>query len=84
MDGPDLHNQADLDERAQQVGLMFNIFSKASCVLMWLGPDPENLASVANDFVVYTGRNVERPLKDDLRFPQMLEEWEIPKPESIE
>ena len=63
---------------------MFNIFSKASCVLMWLGPDPENLAPVANDFVVYIGRNIDRPLKDDLRFFQMFEKCEFPKPESIE
>lgn len=30
-------NQKDLDERRQQIGLMAEIYSKASCVIVWLG-----------------------------------------------
>src|ERR1700761_9032894 len=40
-------NQSDPVERAKQVNLMYDIFSKARCVLMWLGPDGENLAPIA-------------------------------------
>jgi hypothetical protein len=37
-------NQEDIKERGFQVHLMALIFSNAQQVLMWLGPDPQNLA----------------------------------------
>ncbi|KAF2247335.1 hypothetical protein BU26DRAFT_520526 [Trematosphaeria pertusa] len=37
-------NQADVQERGQQVKLMGSIYSKASRVLIWLGADPSNKA----------------------------------------
>lgn len=40
-------NQDDLDERAEQVGFMGQIFSKAERVVVWLGREFEELASAA-------------------------------------
>ena len=35
-------NQEDLDERSQQVGLMRQIYSQASHVVVWLGPEADD------------------------------------------
>ncbi|KAI6086145.1 heterokaryon incompatibility protein-domain-containing protein [Hypoxylon rubiginosum] len=44
-------NQEDLDERAQQVGLMRDIYSKAAAVLVWLGEDSAGVARPAFESV---------------------------------
>ncbi|KAL8818725.1 MAG: hypothetical protein Q9223_002697 [Gallowayella weberi] len=38
-------NQQDILERNQQVAVMADIYSKATLVLVWLGPDPHNDAN---------------------------------------
>ncbi|KAK8017028.1 hypothetical protein PG993_015217 [Apiospora rasikravindrae] len=40
-------NQENLEERSQQVQLMYNIYEKAEKVLVWLGPDPDKIAEKA-------------------------------------
>ncbi|XXG98395.1 hypothetical protein Hte_004718 [Hypoxylon texense] len=44
-------NQDDLQERAQQVGLMRDVYSKAVAVLVWLGEDPAGIAQPAFESV---------------------------------
>lgn len=40
-------NQADLDEKSQQVPLMGNIYHQASKVIVWLGPEEKGLKEVS-------------------------------------
>ncbi|KAI4098359.1 MAG: hypothetical protein L6R37_006522 [Teloschistes peruensis] len=53
-------NQQDFIERNEQVALMADIYSKASLVLVWLGPDPykdtEQLFNAFMDLVEKIGR----------------------------
>lgn len=61
-------NQADLDERTQQVQLMRDIYSRASKVIVWLGSDDDNQAASARDLV----RRIDAVWDDHidtLRFP---------------
>ena len=44
-------NQADLDERTQQVQMMDQIFSLAHAVIVWLGPDPDNSVLTITDLM---------------------------------
>lgn len=44
-------NQSNVEERSQQVSIMFKIFGLATRVLMWLGPDEEGHAPVASAFL---------------------------------
>jgi len=62
-------NQDDMDERTQQVGLMGDIYSSASLVIIWLG--------AADD---YTEPAI--GLLNDLG-GKMLEHWKIQKPKSF-
>ncbi|KAI4869608.1 heterokaryon incompatibility protein-domain-containing protein [Hypoxylon rubiginosum] len=49
-------NQDDLRERAQQVGLMHDVYSKAVAVLVWLGEDPAGIAQPAFESVYELAR----------------------------
>jgi hypothetical protein len=44
-------NQDDLDERSQQIQIMTHVYSRAEVVVVWLGPDHENLAATANRLI---------------------------------
>jgi hypothetical protein len=50
-------NQGDLQERAQQVTLMADIYRQASQTVVWLGPE-ENESTHALDFLDQLGRQV--------------------------
>jgi hypothetical protein len=45
-------DQANLEERKHQVGMMQHIYQNAATVLIWLGPDDEELASDAKDLIL--------------------------------
>jgi hypothetical protein len=64
-------NQQDYNEKTEQVGQMSSIFSKASHVLVWLGPARDNsdlVATVIHEFANQIRRhcNVPTPQKYDL------------------
>lgn len=44
-------NQGDIAERSQQVGLMNAIYKGANHILVWLGPDEENVGQDALDHI---------------------------------
>ncbi|KAI4249125.1 MAG: hypothetical protein L6R42_009060 [Xanthoria sp. 1 TBL-2021] len=54
-------NQQDVTERNEQVAMMGDIYSKASLVLVWLGPDPHEdtdiVFSAFRDLVEYLQKN---------------------------
>lgn len=53
-------DQANLHERNHQVGVMKSIYSTASDVLVWLGPEEDD-SDLAMDFLVKKGRRPLRP-----------------------
>jgi len=72
-------DQANLDERSQQVGLMHEIYTKASSVIAWLGP--ENEYTVPAFRMVYTFADLYRDLESDTArrhlatSPSFLSSW---------
>lgn len=56
-------DQANLDERSQQVGLMHEIYTKASSVIAWLGP--ENEYTVPAFRMVHGFADLYRDMKSD-------------------
>jgi len=59
-------NQKNIDERREQVQLMYKIFGGASRVLMWLGPDSRNLAPVMLEFMNELRDVWEKPFDDNI------------------
>lgn len=82
-------NQYDLDERAQQVSFMRDIYGRAKSVVIWLGPDTYGYAAKAISIITYaaqymTERNRNVP-SDEILFelednPYFNTNGNIPRP----
>lgn len=64
-------NQKDRDERSEQVKFMNMIYKNASHVLVWLGPDEENLAGPAFQLI----HKLDKALKDEEQHQKLNTEY---------
>lgn len=72
-------DQENVDERSQQVQIMRDIYSSASQVLSWLGPDDHNQATLAKELIakLSTVEMDEHARLKTERFPHFPEDQEL-------
>jgi hypothetical protein len=76
-------DQDNLQERSEQVNLMWKIFSQADTVLMWLGPDSDSLAPIAKEFIEGLQHRCDTPAKVQYDLDQAMRLEQLPPPGSL-
>lgn len=78
-------NQADLEERSAQVQIMPQIYSQASCVIVWLGDDSQMIFRLLRN--VWRGPDlkevIRRVNKKAKRLMELKEQCKLPPPHQL-